>query len=383
MPGGRVKHIDVIARILEPSAVNLEYVGAVMDVTAAKQAEMKLRESEAYLAEAQRLSRTGSWAWTPATGENRYWSDECFRLLGFDPADGMPSFETFVQHIHPDDRPIVAEELERATRERGEYEVDYRIIHPGGEIRNIHSIGHPVLDPSGDLVEFVGTGIDVTERKQAEGERERLRQAQADLARVNRLTTMGELTASLAHEIRQPIAAAVTNANACMRWLTRDRLDVQEARTAASRIARDATRAAEIISRISLLFNKGTPERELIDVNEVIGEMIILLRSEASRYNIVVRTELAAHLPRIMGDRVQLQQVLMNLMINGIDAMNDLNAVRELAIKSQLADNEQLLVSVSDTGVGLPQAGGPDLQCVLYHQTSRHRHGTSNQPIYR
>jgi len=266
----------------------------------------------------------------------------------------MPTFETFVQRIHPDDRAIVAEELDRATRERGEYEVDYRIIHPGGEIRNIHAIGHPVLGPSGDLVEFVGTGIDVTERKQAEEERERLRQAQADLARVNRITTMGELTASLAHEIRQPIAAAVTNANACVRWLTRDRPDVQEARAAANRIAKDATRAAGIISRTSLLFNKGTPERELIDVNEVIGEMIILLRSEAMRYNIAVRTELAADLPRIMGDRVQLQQVLMNLMINGIDAMNDLDAVREIAVKSQLADNEQLLVSVSDTGVGLP-----------------------------
>jgi PAS domain S-box-containing protein len=354
MPDGRVKHINTIARILEPSADNLEYVGAVMDVTAAKQAEMKLRESEAYLAEAQRLSRTGSWAWTPATGENRYWSDECFRLLGFDPADGMPSFETFVQRIHPDDRPIVAEELERATRERGEYEVDYRIIHPNGEIRDIHAIGHPILGPYGDLVEFVGTGIDVTERKQAEDERERLRQAQADLAHANRVTTMGELTASVAHEVSQPIAASLTNAKTCLRWLAGDTPNLEEAREAAKRIVQDQTRAGEIINRIRLLFKKTAPHRELVDINEVIREMIVLLRGETARYLISLQTQLAANLPRVMGDRVQLQQVMMNLTMNGIDAMTDVDGTRELVIASRRADDGRLSVSVSDTGVGLP-----------------------------
>jgi signal transduction histidine kinase len=165
---------------------------------------------------------------------------------------------------------------------------------------------------------------------------------------------MGELTASLAHEVKQPIAAAVTDANTCMRWLTRNPPDMEEAREAATRIVKDATRASEIIGRISLLFKKGTPVRELIDVNGVIGEMSILLRSEAMRYNIAVRTELATDLPQVMADRVQLQQVLMNLMINGIDAMNHADGARELAIKSQRAEGQQLLVSVSDTGVGLP-----------------------------
>jgi PAS domain S-box-containing protein len=325
-----------------------------MDVTAAKQAEMKLRESEAYLAEAQRLSRTGSWAWTPATGENRYWSDECFRLLGFDPADGMPPFETFVQRIHPDDRPIVAEELERATRERGEYEVDYRIIHPNGEVRDIHAIGHPILGPSGDLVEFVGTGIDVTERKQAEDERERLRQAQADLAHANRVTTMGELTASVAHEVSQPIAASLTNAKTCLRWLAGDTPNLEEAREAAKRIVQDQTRAGEIINRIRLLFKKTAPHRELVDINEVIREMIVLLRGETARYLISLQTQLAANLPRVMGDRVQLQQVMMNLTMNGIDAMTDVDGTRELVIASRRADDGRLSVSVSDTGVGLP-----------------------------
>ena len=165
---------------------------------------------------------------------------------------------------------------------------------------------------------------------------------------------MGELTASLAHEVNQPIAAAVANANTCLRWLTRDHPDLEEAREAASRIVKDATRAAGIISRVRLLFKKSTPQQELVDVNEAIREMIVLLRSEATRYNITVRMELAADLPRIMGDRVQLQQVLMNLIVNSIDAMKEVDGARELAVKSQRTAKEEVLVSVSDTGVGLP-----------------------------
>jgi C4-dicarboxylate-specific signal transduction histidine kinase len=180
-----------------------------------------------------------------------------------------------------------------------------------------------------------------------------LRQAHANLAHVNRVTTMGELTASLAHEVNQPITAALTDANSCLRWLTRDRPDVEEAREAALRIVKDATRAADIISRIRLLFKKSAPQQELVDVNEVIRGMIVLLHSEAARYSISVRTELAADLPEVTGDRVQLQQVLMNLMLNGIDAMKDMNAGRELTIKSE-PENGQLLISVSDTGMGLP-----------------------------
>jgi C4-dicarboxylate-specific signal transduction histidine kinase len=189
------------------------------------------------------------------------------------------------------------------------------------------------------------------ERKHAE---EELRQAQADLSRVSRVTTMGELTASLAHEVNQPIAAAVTNANTCLRWLTRDHPDLEEARAAAMRIVKDGTRAAEIIGRVRLLFKRSAPERELVNVNEVIREMTVLLRGEATRYSITFRTELAADLPQVMADRVQLQQVLMNLMMNAIDAMKDVDGARELDIKSQRAEDEQLLLSVSDTGGGLP-----------------------------
>jgi C4-dicarboxylate-specific signal transduction histidine kinase len=181
-----------------------------------------------------------------------------------------------------------------------------------------------------------------------------LRQAKADLAHVSRVTTMGELTASLAHEIKQPIAAAVTDANTCLRWLGRDQPDLAEACEAASRVIKDATRAADIITRLRRLFEKGTPQQELVDVNEVIQEMIVLLRGEATAYSISVRTELAEDLPGVMGDRMQLQQVLMNLIMNGIDAMKNVNGTREITIQSQRADNGQVLISVSDTGMGLP-----------------------------
>jgi NO-binding membrane sensor protein with MHYT domain len=191
----------------------------------------------------------------------------------------------------------------------------------------------------------------LSEQKRAE---EALRQAQADLARVNRVTTMGALTASIAHEVNQPIAAAATNADACMRWLSGDPPNLEEARAAAMGIMKDATRAAEIINRIRQLFKKGTTQRELLDVNDVIREMIVLLRGEVAQHSVSVRTELAADLPQVMGDHVQLQQVMMNLMSNGIDAMKDVEGPRELAIQSQRAENEHLMVSVSDTGVGLP-----------------------------
>ncbi len=214
--------------------------------------------------------------------------------------------------------------------------------------RRVHSI-----QQRSEQLALINTKLEaqIAERKQAQ---EALRQAQADLTHANRVSSMGELTASLAHEIKQPIAAAVTNANTCLRWLSRDQPDLQEVRAAASRIVQDGRRASEIINRIRQLFQKDTLQRELVDFNEVIHEMVLLLYAEATRFAVTIRAELPADLPQIMGDRVQLQQVLMNLMMNSIDAMKDVDGTRVLTIKPQRGTNGQVLISVSDTGIGLP-----------------------------
>jgi len=348
MPDGAVKHVDVVAHALSDQSGRIEFVGAVMDVSDRKRAEEELRRSEGYLAEAQRLTRTGIWAWSVTARRSVYWSEENYRLLAFDPEGGIPSDEAFYQRVHPEDRDRVRREVFLETPEAGShFDVEFRLVLPDGTTKFVRSTGHPVRNISGDVLEYVGTSIDVTERKRAE-------EAQEELAHVNRVTTMGELTASLAHEVNQPIAAAATDANACLRWLTRDDPNVEEARAAASRIVKDAMRAADIIGRIRLFFTKSPPQRELVDINEVIREMVVLLRGEATRYAISVRTELAADLRQVVGDRVQLQQVMMNLMMNSADAMKTVDGTRELAITSQPTDNEALLVSVSDTGIGLP-----------------------------
>jgi signal transduction histidine kinase len=310
-----------------------------------------LRRSEGYLAEAQRLAHMGSWVWRVEGKKALHLSDEWYRIYGFDPEKGPPAWEERAQCVHPEDRAKWTATIDRAIAEASDYHVEFRILLPDGTLRYIQTVGHPVLDASRNLVEFLGTSMDVTDRRLGE---ESLRQTQADLARVSRVTTMGELTASLAHEVNQPIAAASTNANTCLRWLAADPPNIEEARAAAARIANDTRRAGEIVSRVRQLFKKGMPQRELADVNDIIREMIVLLRGEISRYNIFVGNELAKDIPPILADRVQLQQVLMNLVINGIEAMKDIDGRRELTIKSLRTPHEEIVVSVSDSGVGLP-----------------------------
>jgi signal transduction histidine kinase len=236
-----------------------------------------------------------------------------------------------------------------ASGELFENEVRYRRA-ADGQYRWFLSRAVPLRDEHGKILRWYGVSTDIEDRKRAEEERERLR---ADLAHVNRVSMLGELAASVSHELKQPIAAAMTNAKTCMRWLKRDQPDVDEALEATSRIVNDGTRATEIIERLRSLYKQSPPQRELVEANEIIREMGELLRAEANQYAVSIRTDLATDLPKTAADRVQLQQVFMNLMLNAIEAMKETGGV--LTVKTQLDENGQLLISVSDTGVGLPK----------------------------
>jgi PAS domain S-box-containing protein len=325
----------------------VKWYGTAIDIEDRHRAEDALRRSEAYLAEAQRLSKTGSFGWNVSTGEIR-WSEETFRIFQYDRTT-KPTVELILKRVHPEDAVYVKQAIESASMNASDFEEEYRLLMPDNSVKRVHVVAHTLRDEWGKI-EVLGAVMDVTERKRGE---EALREAQANLARVSRVTTMGELTASLAHEIKQPIAAAVTNAKTCLRWLGRDQPDVAEAREAAARIIKDVTRASDIISRIRLLFKKGAPQQESLDVNEVIEEMIAMLRNEASRYSISIGSDLGNDLPKIRADHVQLQQVFMNLMLNGIEAMMDRQPPGKLIVKSQQAENGQILISISDTGAGL------------------------------
>jgi len=279
---------------------------------------------------------------------NQVWLDFAGQTLDF--VRSHP--EAWMTAVHPDDREMAAKSFWEGVHSGQGFAFDTRSLRAqDGTYRWHLQQAVPMRDAEGKVIKFVGTTTDIDDQKRAE---EALRQAQGDLARINRVTTMGELTASLAHEISQPISGAITNANVCLRKLGHDNPDLDEVRAAVTRIRRDAQRAAEILNRIRLQFEKGSVNQETVDMSETIRETVALLRSEAMRHNISIRTELAVDLPQIVGDRVQLQQVAMNLIINSIEAMKDVDGIRELVIRSQRDKNEQILVSFSDTGIGLP-----------------------------
>jgi len=263
--------------------------------------------------------------------------------------------------IHSDDRAKFVTDWRAALNDGQSIESEIRMRRADGQHRWFFVRNVPLRDEAGNVIKWYGSGIEIEDLKHAEEERERLRQVQSELAHIHRVTTMGELAASIAHEIRQPISAADINAKSCLRWLGREQPDIENARDAVSRIIQSVIRASDIITRIRVLFKKGEQQREWVDVNEAIEEIISLLRSEAGRQAISIHTVLAPELPPVMADRVQLQQVFMNLMLNGIDAINEAHMVRheaniagDLTVRSQRNAVDQLLISISDTGIGLP-----------------------------
>jgi PAS domain S-box-containing protein len=321
---------------------------ACEDITERKQAENALRQSQSYLAEAQRLSHTGNFGWRVATGEI-IWSEETFRIFGYDQASSV-TIGTVVQRIHPDDRADAQRIIDRATRDGKDFDHEYRLLLPDGSVKHVHATARAVTGAS-ESIEFVGAVTDVTARKRAE---ERLHQAQAELAHVARVTALGELAASIAHEVNQPLAAVVANAAACQRWLNRDPPDLEEARSTVQSIIKDGNRAGEVIQRVRALVNKTVDQRAPLDINEVVNEVITLLHRELVSHRISLRMELAPVLGLVLGDRIQLQQVILNLVINGVEAMQPItDRPRELVIRTHEDEAGQILVMISDCGVGL------------------------------
>jgi signal transduction histidine kinase/CheY-like chemotaxis protein len=314
-----------------------------------KKAEEAFSRSEMYLAEAQRLSHTGSFGWAPASGKI-YWSSETYRIFECEPTI-EPTVQLVLDRTHPDDRTRLRQIIDRASIERGEFTAEHRLQRADGSVKYVRAVAHPSTGENPGSFVFVGAIMDVTERKRAEQERERVRQLEADLAYINRISMMGELAASLAHEIKQPIAAAAINAQSCRQWLRRDPPGVAQALEAASAMVADLTRTAGIIDRVSSLYRRGKPERELVDLNEIVREMAVLLGEKAKRNAVSIGADLDPGLPTTTADRVQLQQVLMNLMLNGVEAMQQTGG--KLTVASKTTVDGQLLISVSDMGIGL------------------------------
>jgi C4-dicarboxylate-specific signal transduction histidine kinase len=314
-----------------------------------KQAEQALRRSEAYLAEAERLSHTGSWAYDVATGVPVYWSLERCRISKFDPAKGHPTVEEYRQLHAAEDWEKLMEAFKHAIRNKIDFETDAREVLADGTVKHLHIVGHPVLNAEGEVAELVGSTIDMTERKRTE---EALHKAQMHLTHMTHLTMMGELAASIAHEVNQPLTAMVTNGNACLRWLDRNPPNFDEAKEAVREIVRDGIRGADVIARIRALIRKEPQATASININDVIREIVVLAQTHLR--DVKLHLDLADRLAHTQVDRIQLQQVILNLITNAVDAMKSAaGRPRILRIQTRMKSSQTILVSVEDSGVGL------------------------------
>lgn len=313
-----------------------------------QRAMVDLARSEAKLIEAQRVSQTGSFVWNVSTHE-RIGSKEFFRILGFDEPHSV-TWEMVLQRAHPEDRALVEQTIRRASRSGKDLDYEHRLLMPDLSVKHVHVVAHADTNSAGQL-EYVGAVVDITATRQAE---EKLHKAQTELARVTRVTTLGELAASIAHEVNQPLAAVIANAEACLRWLDRETPNLEAARRSVDWVIKDSNRATNVIRRVRALANKTDIGKAPFDINDVVREVIALVQRELAGHQISLQIELAPALSAVLGDRVQLQQVIINLVMNGIEAMQPVtDRPRQLVIRSQPDTAEQVIVSVTDCGVGI------------------------------
>jgi PAS domain S-box-containing protein len=319
------------------------------DITARKQAEQALRRSQAtYLAEAQRLSRTGSFGWNVWSGEV-VWSEQTFRIFEFDPGI-VPTLELVLQRVHPDDVERFRDIVGRASTHKQDFEFEFRLVVPDGAIRHLQVVAHVMRDEP-ERLHYAGAVMDVTQARQSE---QQLHHTQSELARVTRVTTLGELSASIAHEVGQPLAAIVTNGEACLRWLNHQPPQPDEVRAGIARMIAEGRRATEIVRRIRTLARKDTGQKTPLELNDVVNDVVSLTQREVLSHQVPLRVRLAPLLPPVLGDRVQLQQVLINLVMNGIQSMDGITGwARELSIETGLTPDGNVALTVRDCGAGL------------------------------
>ena len=364
-PGEGQRTLRLDARPLSlPGHSERRVLVSFKDITARKQAETandlraiterkeELRRSEAFLAEAQHLSLTGSFSWRVTTDEIT-WSQQLYRIFELD--QGMPvTLELIASRVHPEDIPSLHDILEWARGAGTDFEYEHRLQMPDQSIKYLHMVAHGIRDEDGRL-EYIGAVQDVTARRLSE---QALGKAQSELAHVAKIATLSTLTASIAHEVNQPLSGIITNGSTCLRMLAADPPDIEGARDTARRTIRDGNRAFDVIARVRALFTKNESTIESVDLNDATREVIALSSSELQRNHVILRSELADDLPTITGDRIQLEQVILNLLRNASDAMVSVDdRPRLLLIRTERENGDRVRVSVRDAGVGVaPQS---------------------------